>query len=461
MLAMVMLASCIEDGISHDPSDQPTFSTDTLDMGVSFVGESTATYKFMVYNPNKKIITLSHVAMRDGAGEVFRLNVDGTTGKEFSNIDIRPNDSIYVMVEATVPNPQGLDSIVAFGTVDFTVNGKVSSVVLRAVGRNVDVVKGRIITEDTHWKAGVPYQIFDSVVVAEGVTLTLDAGVEMMFHDKGRLEVRGTLVSEGTKDKPVVMTGDRLDEVISGIPFDLMSAQWDGITFHPTSHNNILKYTVIKNMSTGVFVDSVQTSPDGTPGLTLINSRIRNSAGYCLGSYHSDVAAYGCEIADAALTPLLLVGGKVDMAQVTVTNYYLFSAIAYPLVNLSHINKLTDQGSDAPYMKGCFANCIFYGLGDDINVGNLDDTDVYIRRTLFKSVGTDDEHFIECVWGEDPLYYTIRDEYIFDYRLQPGSPAIGKGDRSSVPPATEEDFYGVRRADSPALGAYEFVEPQQ
>ena len=462
LLTFVATVSCIEDGMSNTPSDQPEFSVDTLDMGISFAGESTATYKFMVYNRHSKIMNLSHVSLRGDDGKIFRINVDGTTGSEFENIQIRPNDSIYVMVAATVPPPVGTDSAVVVGTVDFIVHGQQSSVALRATGRNVEVIKGQVIDKDTRWSASIPYQIFDSLVVAPGVTLTLDPGVQLMFHAKGRLEVRGTLVSEGTVDKPVVMTGDRLDDVISGIPFDLMSAQWDGVTFHPTSKANRLEYTVIKNMSTGIFVDSVQATSDGIPGLTVINSRLRNSAGYCLGSYFSDIAAYGVELSDAALTPLLLIGGNIDMAQVTVTNYYLFSAIAYPLVNLSHFNEQSAQtGVSLPYMKAKFVNCIFYGLGDDINVGNLDGTDVYIKRTLFKSVGTDDDHFIECVWGEDPLYYTIRDEYIFDYRLRPDSPAIGCGDPSAVPEVTAVDFYGVRRASSPALGAFEFVPPAE
>lgn len=455
MVQAVMLTGCIEDGVSASSADQPEFSVDTLDLGTFFSGQPTPTYSFMVYNRHNKIINISSISLREGS-HGFRLNVDGQAGRTFSNIEIRPNDSIFVFVEVTVPSAGDKESLRVIDHVDFITQGVSRSVVVAATGRDVEVLRGVVIDSDTHWTAGGPRQVFDSLVVAPGATLTLDPGVELFFHDKASLEVRGRLVSNGTMEQPVVMTGDRTDNVVADIPFDLMAGQWSGVTFHPGSGGSRLDHTVIKNMTQGVFVDSVSAPSAGEPGLYIRNSRIRNSTGYAFCAWFSDIKAVGSEFSDAGLTPLLLVGGNHVFNHVTVANYYLFAAIAYPLVNLTHFNAESDAQVDLPYMTADFSNCIFYGLGQDINTGNLDGTQVTIRNTVFKSEGTDDSNFLNCIWATDPLYETVRDEYIFDYRLKPESPVLQAGDGSLTLPEAMIDAYGVQRTSMPTPGAYQF-----
>ena len=72
---------------------------------------------------------------------------------------------------------------------------------------------------------------------------------------------------------------------------------------------------------------------------------------------------------------------------------------------------------------------------------------------------TDDDNFINCLWGEDPLFYTVRSDYYFNYRLMPDSPVIGAGDPAYVNELTLYDMDGLNRLTdgNPALGAYVFV----
>jgi len=84
---------------------------------------------------------------------------------------------------------------------------------------------------------------------------------------------------------------------------------------------------------------------------------------------------------------------------------------------------------------------------------------VYLRRCLLRSEGEDDEHFVACIWGEDPLYYTVRTDYLFDYRLKADSPARGAADESIALPQSAVDPYGIPRAG--ALGAYEAAGPEE
>lgn len=455
LLLVIGLSSCIEDGISTDVNDQPTFSTDTLKMGPIFTEAGTPTHSFTVYNKHDKIINISSITMRDDVEGMFRFNVDGVAGKEFQNVEIRPNDSIYVFVEATL-KANGTDApMIVERHLDFVVQGVTSTVVITAEGQDVERKKGVVIDTDTRFTANKPYQIFDSLIVKEGVTLTLDPGVILYFHNNATLRIDGTLVSNGTAEKPVNMSGDRIDNVVNDLPFELMSGQWQGVEFSSTSRNNYLTNTSIRNTVWGVFVDSIGTQEN--PALTLINCQLRNSKEYALASIYSDIKAVGCEIADAAAGVMFLRGGNHIFNHCTFANYYLFAAVGGAAIQLDHINLDTDDNSGLPYMVADISNSIIYGNGTEISHGNLTDTAITLRYCLLKSEGSNDDNFISCIWGKDPLYYTVREEYIFDYRLKNGSPAIGTGYPEYTLPEAEFDRYGLPRGSQPDMGAYVYV----
>ena len=79
---------------------------------------------------------------------------------------------------------------------------------------------------------------------------------------------------------------------------------------------------------------------------------------------------------------------------------------------------------------------------------------------MLKSAGEDDDNFINCVWEGDPLFFTVREDYIFEYRVKNESMAIGKGDANLCPMSAALDRYGVNRfeRDSVDIGAYVWVE---
>lgn len=454
VVSLVGFTACIEDGLTSSPSSQPRFSVDTLAMGTLFTAEGSPTYAFKVYNPNSKGINISRVALRDDADALFRLNVDGMAGREFSDIEVRERDSIFVFVEATLPD-LSLDRPVDYERhIDFTVNGVTSTVVITATGLDATRLTGCVIDSDTRLDATRPYIIYDSLVVAPGATLTLDAGTKLHFHDGAALTVGGTLHSLGSPEATVELTGDRWGNVVGRVDYEIMSGQWEGVCFTPSSSANRMEYTSVRNTVWGVVVDSVPYT-DATPSLYMLNCQLRNSKENALVSSFSAVEALGCELADASAGVVALQGGTARLVNCTIANYYLFTALGGASLQFYHA--LPDEaieGIDLPLLRATIDNCIIYGNGTDLSHGDLTGADITLRRCLLKSEGEDDDNFVDCIWGQDPLYGTVRLDYHFDYRLKPESPAIAAADPDLIPAELHDDLYGHPRHPLPNLGAY-------
>lgn len=447
-----LLCSCIEDSITTSPSSQPTFSVDTLAMGTLFSGESSPTYEFKIYNGNSQGLNISRIALRDDPDGLFRLNVDGIAGKEFTNVEVREKDSLFVFVEVSLPDLERTAPTLYERHLDVTTNGVTKTVVFTATGLDATRLTGEVIEHDTELNGLKPYIIYDSLVVAKDVRLTLGAGTKLHFHDGAFMRIDGTLDSRGNVDESVELTGDRWGKVVGRVDYEIMSGQWEGVYFTPSSHDNRMEYTSIRNTVDGVIVDSVPYS-ESRPSLYMLNCQLRNSKGYSLLSSYSSIEAIGCELAEAASGVVALQGGEGRFVNCTIANYYLFSVLGGASVQFYHaLAEEADDGVELPLLKARFDNCIIYGLGKDLSHGDLTGSDILLRRCLLKSEGSDDDNFLNCVWGADPLYYTVREDYYFDYRLQPESPAIGVADELLTDPRWSETRLGDAVAGN--LGCY-------
>ncbi|MDE6402486.1 MAG: hypothetical protein K2K86_01615, partial [Muribaculaceae bacterium] len=154
---IISLTGCIEDGFTNSPSDRPHFSVDTLALGTLFTAEGSPTYEFKVFNPHGKSLNISRIALRDDADAHFRLNVDGVAGREFTDIEVRAKDSIFVFVEVTLPDLD-LDHAVDYKRhLDFTTNGVTETVVITATALDATRMEAVTIDTDRTLTAARPY----------------------------------------------------------------------------------------------------------------------------------------------------------------------------------------------------------------------------------------------------------------------------------------------------------------
>lgn len=436
------LTGCIEDSFDTSPQAQPAFSVEELDMGTQFAENPSPTAKLMIYNRNSKLISLSSVRMR--SGKHFRLNVDGLSGREFHDVEIRPNDSIYVFVECTMPQVDTDEPQWIADDLEVITNGVTKLLPVKALAQNVERHLRQIISANTIFSARLPHLIADTLTVAAGATLTLEPGARLLFHDKGALVVEGSLVSQGTAEAPVTMRGDRTGNVVADIDFNVMSNQWEGVYFAPESRGE-LSHTEIMNTRQGVFLDSLVN-------LTLVNSRLYNSGTtQLIARGGSKVTALGCEISNAASALLLLEGGEYLFNRCTIANWYLFKWPDMAIIEFM----------DAANTHADFSNSIIYGRDSAVgDYDNPEEVDIWFRRCMFKSGGNDDARYLQCLWEQDPALDYSLTEYTFDYSPMPSSPALeaalAEYDNPQLP---ECDSRGRRRGLT--LGAYAPAPPTQ
>lgn len=445
--------SCISDSFTTSSSDVLTFSTDTVDFDTIFTDLGTPTARLKVFNKAKKSLNISSIKFKNPES-YFSMNVDGVSGSSFKDVEIRGGDSIFIFIECYIPETQQASPALVEDKIEFVTNGVTQDVVVEAYGQNVVRLRNLTVDEDMTLTAEMPYVVFDTLTVAEGVTLKILPGANILFHDKASLVVNGKLEAVGEAGSMINMRGDRLDNVLPDVGYDVLAGQWGGVHIRDKSFGNRLEYVDMRSTQEGLVVDSCANLEERK--LLLVNSWLHNSQTSALKSSYAWVDAYGCVFSEAAEATVSLTGGRHEFVQCTISNYYLFSAVTDPLLCLYHCLPTHYEENENPLMSANFLNCILYGMPSDLNEGDLTGSDVYIKYTSLKSAGEDDDHFISCLWDTDPLFYTIREDYYFNYRVMEDSPVIGMGNPDYVTPICQTDMDGLNRLQYgyPTLGAY-------
>ncbi len=463
------LSSCERNTYTTNPADKLNFSEDTVQFDTIFTGIGSTTQYLTIINRNKKDIKVDDIMLARGANSVFRINVDGIQSNHVKNIEIPAGDSIFVFVEVTI-NPS-VNDMVEQDSILVLSNGNTQDVDLIAFGQNVHLFDGEVLHNDTVWKSEKPILIYNSVLVDENVSLTIEEGTQLHFHYGSSLLVKGTLKVNGQLDFPVVFQGDRLEE-----PYDDVSGQWGawltlenggiyllgGIHFLTGSKYNEMQYAEVKNAIIGIRADSVVTA--GVPTVKLDNCIIQhmNIAGLYGAGAH--ITATNSQFLDCGqYSAALLYGGDYNFKHCTFANYFSGSRQT-SAVMLNNYFAYQSEGQDIVDVRdfnAYFGNCILFGnLAEELNLDIFDDgvSDYTFENCLIKTgTNINNSHFINVIKNENPKFVDVYETY--DYHLDTLSPVKDAG-KLEIGMEVPLDFDGNSRVDdnAPDLGAYERIE---
>lgn len=333
IVSLLTFLSCQKERFTSDPNDKLEFSTDTIMFDTVFTAVGSATRTLKVRNPHNKSIKISRIYLQQEAGAHYRFNVDGYVGLEAQDITIAPHDSLYVFAQVTVdPNqPVAISPFVINDLLTFECNGNTQSVVLEAWGQNANYIpsntaKGKValltcnLGEET-WNDPKPYVIYGALlidsctlVIPEGTRIYVHGGYaksDIGYYNDGQIHFlqHGKLNIVGSKEKPVTIQGDRLEQSYQDIP-----GQWGFIRLNPGSSASV-SYAHILNATIGIYVDSASS-------LTLKNSIIGNSSVSNLYAIHSTINAENSLIHTSGSNSVYLAyGGDYTFTYCTISNY--------------------------------------------------------------------------------------------------------------------------------------------
>ncbi len=427
--------SCRKDSFITSPDARVTITADTLKYDTVFVTAGSVYQSFRIINENNQKLRLTSVKLMGGSSSAYKINVDGTPGTLFNNIEIEANDSIHVFVQVNVnPNANNLPFILR-DSIQVSYNGKNRLVQLEAWGQNAHFFRDKVVAANETWINDLPYVILGSLLINANQTLTINKGCRVYIHADAPVIVNGTLQVNGLKDTidRVYFRGDRLDD-----PYRDFPASWPGIFFRAGSKDNVMNYAVIKNAYQAIGIQD--PSPNANPKLTLNECVIDNAYDAGIISLNSSINARNCLLSNCGKNVLLAKGGDYQFIHCTVVTYAnSFIEHRDPVLFVSNYITVNNNPVTAN-LNALFRNCIFWGenglVNDEVIVSRSGNTtfNVNFDYNLWK-VQTPPANITsnQIINNQAPQFDSVNtNKNYYDFRLKASSPAINKGVNAGV-----------------------------
>ena len=483
LLALLVVACSDYESFSNNPDFRLVFSQDTVafDTLVSTIPSSTKT--LYAFNNNGNGMRISTIQLEGGAESRFRVNVDGRylANGIWHDFEVLKHDSLIIRIEMTPPEVGSNEPLYFKDRLYFTLeNGVTQTVVLSGGSIDAYIQKGGLIIEtDATLLTDKPYVIYDSLVVKEGVTLTLTEGTKLMFHDKAALHVYGRLLVEGSIEKPVVLRGDRMDHMFDYLLYDNTPSRWEGIIIHNGSYGNELFQCDLHSSCFGIIVeDTEQAVPDETnPSVTLDCCILHNIGGDGLQFNNCVSKVTNTQISNTLGHTVNINGGIHNFVYCTLAQFYPFTANRGDGL---HLASCADGGEYGKLRKAHFINCVITGYGEDVIMGEnipQDGSCDYLFHHCFLNTPpvVDEEFFVGNIFDRDKQsgedLKLVRDEnfvlfdtenliYDFTPKAESQIRSLADGNYVGVP---SFDRKGVSRLadEGPDAGCYEYVVPTE
>ncbi len=445
---MFAVTSCNRDDFSFDaPSQMLRFSRDTVFCDTVYNQVRSETYVVKVYNNEDKDVSIPKISLAGGSSSLYRINVDGHSGTEFTNVPLRKKDSLYVFVEiAPVANAT---EAIAEDQVVFESPAATQHVTLFSVVQDAEFFiqnenNPNIINNDTQWTNEKAKIIFGDLTVAEGKKLDIEQGTKVYFFKNSGMKIakNAQLNVNGSLHHEVIFRGDRNDT-----RYDTLPKNWNGIVFEEGS---------LLNMNYGKVFGGTKGLEMYSSAANINNTIIHTFQEYGIYAVSSTIDAKNLVMNNCGESSIgIFKGGNITLTHSTIANYWeLNSAMAGLGIYAS--NEWTDASGNI--QNGALSlnvfNTIIYGHSDNM---------VELNQTSGIGFNTD---FVNCLlkYGNNATYNTTNslkneDPKFLNYftqklnlRVADDSPAKGKGNFITLP---FDDIAGNSRTNPPTIGAYQ------
>ena len=474
VMLLLSLIACKHDLSDADPDARLSFSTDTVTFDTVFTTIGSATLSFKVYNRNNRPMLIKSISLAGGSSSFFRLNIDGVASTIQRDLEVASDDSLFIFVAVTIDPTHVNNPVVISDSVIFNVNGTEQDVKLIAYGQDVHLINGDIIGSQL-WTSEKPYLIYHSMAVDTGQVLTIEEGTTIYLHRQSSMIIWGTLVVNGTWERPVVFQNDRLEEF-----YDIVAGQWGTIYIDPVSKGNRIDHALIKNGIAGIQIG--YPSDYQVPDLELSNSTIQNVSFAGIYAFGANITCYNTVIANCAgPAAALLRGGNYRFLHCTVSNNgVLGSSRTDPSVVLTNIfysaeyDELSGSYIYVPRAGDLenaeFSNTIIDGnlnhelqfVSNSSNLFNYTFDHCLLKMSEDSIHAGNQDHFLSVILNKEVRFVNDSDRYHLDYSLDTLSPAKDAGDQELliIYPFLNTDITGFNRnADGkPDLGSFERKE---
>lgn len=428
-----------------------------------FTTVGSTTQSFRVINRRNQSILISSIELAGGEHSAYRLNIDGELANELYDVEIPPNDSIYIFVELTV-DPNGFNQpMIVQDSVVFVTNSNMQDIDLLAWGQDFIPIDKEVITTTT-WTADKPYLIYNYAYVDSGEVLTIEPGTRIFFHKDAGLYSKGAINAVGTYTEPISFSGDRLEEFYDDVP-----DQWQGILIYPNETPSIFENVSIKNANIGLQVGTIEN--EGAAYVKLHNVAIENMSYAGIFAMKSQIEATNTLIANCGYYCVtLLIGGSYDFTHCTIANSW--GETTRETASVVITNQLvidTDEGRilyTGDLYNANWKNSIIWGdLNSEIDFAYQENSlyNYSFENCLIKladSIDTSNpDLFSSIILNEKPSFVNMAN---YDYQLDTLSPAQNAG-APKFGELVPLDLNGVSRLndEAPDLGAYERVEMEE
>lgn len=473
------------------------FSKDTVFLDTIFSNIGSSTYSLKVFNPTRDDLEIPSIRLQQGLQSGYRLNVDGVAGKEFQNVPILAQDSMFILIETTFDisstnqneflyidkllfdvdnNQQEIELATLVKDAVFLYPSKNSegltetiSLGLDSGGNEVNVEGFFLKDEQLQFTNEKPYVVYGYAGVAEGKTLNMEAGTRVHFHTDsgiyvaggGKLQINGSLsTDQKLLENEVIFEGNRLEPEFEEVP-----GQWGTIWMASGSTENTIEYLTVKNATVGLMVEG-----DGlleAPTLTLKNSQIYNSSSVNFWAKSASITGENLVLGSAGSHSLYCnLGGDYSFKHCTIANYWVNGFRAGTALKID--TDPDDQSNDLT--NAVFINCIVDGSKSQeisLNINNQNNFNFSFTNCLI----TFEENGQSV---DDPLYdfensnlYSNNlfnqpvgfvDSFDGNFRIDETSAAK---DNAQLEAALQipQDLLGIDRTLMPDIGPYE-ITPQ-